>query len=281
MMPANVLSLFTLKENARKLQFQSDPYFYTYMGLDLLELGALYELDLDKNRGLEKGGFSRNTYQVLKSSPFVHLCVLDIKGNKVLFQTHNAKENIEAASVSKVCASMAALDMHKGVLPEISDYEHMLRLLVCSNNKTWDRIQEIADGKLGVNSWALQKGFHMKPACVGPGNNLVNAYDMCYFWGAVLKGQYLGSELIFKLSSSCKTHDTRALKYMPGNCFLGGKTGTYKKANHDSCWVLYQGQFYAISVMTLLGNENEELSAIADEDVAILFRGLFDEYCTQ
>lgn len=264
-----------LKSNVTKVLFQTEEYFYTYLGLNLLQLASKYDLDLKKNRGLQEKGFDPFLYEVLKDSPNTFLCVLDVSSNKILFQTHNSKQNIEAASLSKVWASMSALDTNKGTLPSVSDYEDMLRLLVCSNNQTWDNIQDLGGGTEGVDKWAQEKGFNVEPDCK---TNLVNAYDMCRFWSAVLRGQFLGSELILKLSSACKTHDTRALKYMPADCFLGGKTGTFEQANHDSCWILYNGRFYVITVMTLLGSTNETLSDMTDEEVALLFRGLFDEF---
>ena len=237
----------------------------------LLFVGIIKSNKYRHRYGLGKKGFSLQKYYEYKKNNNVFLCVYDITDQKMLFTTKNASKNIEAASISKVCAAMAALDNNGGTFKNAADYISMSKLLIDSDNASWDRIQELAGGKQGVNEWSSENGYMFKPACVGTGNNQTNAIDMCHFWSDVFHGKYLGWEKIIELTAACATHDDRSLKYMPKNIKIGGKTGTFETANHDSCWLEYNGKLYSITILTLLG-EN------ADNIVATLFKGLFDEY---
>lgn len=237
-------------------------------GKNLLKLGEGAGINLKRNKGLN-GSYNEADYRANKSNPKVFWAVYDISRNKLIASSKNGKENVYGASVPKVCVASAAFSNNNGKLPTDSDYQKVIKLLVKSDNNVWDDVQSLAGGRDAVNAWASKMGYEFKPA--RNGGNSSNAVDMCKFWSDVCHNRFKGAENIFRITSSCQTDASRGRKCMPSNVYMGGKTGTYNDANHDTCWIQNGDKFYSISVFTKLGGAGSEV-------IAAMFRGLYNEY---
>ena len=243
-------------------------FFVNSEGKNLEKLADGVGINLKRNTGLN-GTFKEDVYKSNKSNPKVFWAVYDIDRNKLIASSSNGKENVYGASVPKVCVASAAFSNNNGRLPQDSDYQKVIKLLVKSDNNVWTYLQDLAGGRDAVNAWAGKMGYGFKPA--RNGGNSSNAVDMCKFWSDVCHNRFKGAENIFRISSSCQTSSSRSKKCMPSNVYLGGKTGTYADTNHDTCWVQVGDKFYSISVFTKLGGSGSEV-------IAQMFRGLYNEY---
>lgn len=256
-------------KEASASKWSSDPnFFVTSKGINLSALAKKVGINLSRNKGIG-GSYSEANYKKAKTNPNVYWAIYDIQKGQLLASSSQAKTNVYGASVPKVLVASAALSKNKGTLPNQSDYENLIKLLVKSDNNAWTPIQNIAGGADYVNLWAKSMGYNMQPAR-GKGNQS-NAIDMCKFWGDVCNNNFEGAEVIFRITSSCQTSASRSRKYMPTNVFIGDKTGTYESSNHDCAWIESNGRFYSISVLTNLGSNGTEV-------IANMFRGLYDEY---
>lgn len=249
--------------------WSNDPnFFVTSKGINLSALAKKVGITLSRNKGLGKS-YSEANYKKAKTNPNVFWAIYDIQKGKVLASSSQANRNIYGASVPKVLVASAALSKNKGTLPNQSDYENLIKLLVKSDNDAWTPIQNIAGGADSVNKWAKSMGYSMEPAR-GKGNQS-NAIDMCKFWADVCNNKFEGADVIFRITNSCQTGASKSRKYMPTNVFIGGKTGTYESSNHDCAWIESSGRFFSINVLTNLGSSGAEV-------IANMFRGLYDEY---
>lgn len=243
-------------------------FFTTSSGKNLQKLANQVSIKLKRNTGLD-GKFNEEKYKEYKNNKSVFWAVYDINNNKFIDFSSNADTIVYGASVPKVCVAAAAFSNNNGILPNDRDYQNVIKLLVKSDNNTWDSVQELAGGKDAVNEWSEKMGFKMKPARRG-GNN-ASAKDMARFWNDVCRNNFKGAEDIFKISSSCQTSSSRSKKCMPKDVYLGGKTGTYEKSNHDCCWIQTGDKFYSICVLTELGSNGSDV-------IAQMYRGLYEEY---
>lgn len=250
--------------------WSDDPSFFTdSKGKNLLTLASGSGISLTRKKGLN-GSFDKAKYNSSKNNSKVYWAVYDITANKLLASSSNASSNVYGASVPKVCVASAAFSVNKGVLPSDSDYGKVIKLLVNSDNTVWDDVGKLAGGDNAVNDWASAMGYKMKPG--RRAGNQSNALDMCKFWSDVCQGKFPGADTIFRITSACNTGKSRSLKCMPSDVYMGGKTGSYKNVNHDTCWIQRGNNFYSISVLTELGSAGSSV-------IAHMFRGLYDEYC--
>lgn len=257
------------KRGIKALDWSNDKdFFVNAEGKNLYQLGSKAGVKMSRNMGLN-GAFNEKKYKENKNNSAVYWAVYDITNDKLLASSEQGKKNIYGASVPKVCVSASAFANKNGVLPNDADYQKVIKLLVLSDNNVWNDVQALAGGGDSVNNWASRMGYTMKPAR-GGGNN-ANAVDMCRFWNDVCRNNFKGAENIFKITSSCRTDSNRGRKCMPKNVYMGGKTGTYDKSNHDTCWIKDGDNFYSISVLTELGGNGSEV-------IAQMFRGLYNEY---
>lgn len=243
-------------------------FFTTSKGINLQSLAKKVGISLSRNKGLNSSGFSESKYKSAKSNPDIYWAIYDISKDTLLASSSNATKNVYGASVPKVFVASAALANNNGNISS-ADYEKVIKLLVKSDNEVWTPLQNLAGGGQKVNDWAKSMGYKNQPAR-SMGNN-VNAIDMCKLWRDVCRDNFKGAEVIFRISSSCQTSASRSRKYMPSSVFIGSKTGTYLKSNHDCGWVQKGGNFYAIAVFTELGSGGSDY-------IANMWRGLFNEY---
>ena len=247
---------------------KSSDFFTTSTGVNLRNLAKKVGISLSRNTGLNSSGFSQSKYQSAKSNPDVYWAIYDITNDTLLASSSNATKNVYGASVPKVFVASAALANNNGNISS-GDYEKIIKLLVKSDNDVWTPLQNLAGGGQKVNDWAKSMGYKNQPAR-SLGNN-ANAIDMCKLWRDVCRNNFKGAEVIFRISSSCQTSASRSRKYMPSSVYMGSKTGTYLKSNHDCGWVQKGTNFYAIAVFTELGSAGSDY-------IANMWRGLFNEY---
>ena len=243
-------------------------FFTTSKGINLQSLAKKVGISLSRNKGLNSSGFSESKYKSAKSNPDIYWAIYDISKDTLLASSSNATKNVYGASVPKVFVASAALANNNGNISS-ADYEKVIKLLVKSDNEVWTPLQNLAGGGQKVNDWAKSMGYKNQPAR-SMGNN-ANAIDMCKLWRDVCRDNFKGAEVIFRISSSCQTSASRSRKYMPSSVFMGSKTGTYLKSNHDCGWVQKGDNFYAIAVFTELGSGGSDY-------IANMWRGLFNEY---
>jgi hypothetical protein len=247
---------------------KSSDFFTTSTGINLQKLAKKVGISLSRNNGLNGSGFSQAKYQSAKNNPNVYWAIYNITNDTLLAFSSNATKNVYGASVPKVFVASAALANNDGNI-SFADYEKIIKLLVKSDNEVWTPLQNLAGGGQKVNDWAKRMGYRNQPAR-SMGNN-ANAIDMCKLWRDVCRNNFNGAEVIFRISSSCQTSASKSRKYMPSSVFMGSKTGTYLKSNHDCGWVQNKENFYAISVLTELGSDGSDY-------IANMWRGLFNEY---
>lgn len=259
------------KNNKCSDWISSSNYWQTSDGKNLQQLAS--PLVLSKNTGLG-GNYNPKVFEENVQNPKVWWSVFDINNNRFLAESKDSNKNVYGASVPKVCVASAALSVNNGTLPTDKDLNSLIKLLVKSDNNVWDKISELGGGTSGVNEWSKALGFKMTPARRG-GNNC-NAHDLALFWNLICKNQIPGSEKIFKITSACDTSKSRSRLYMPKDVFIGGKTGSYMKSNHDSCWLKNSKGFFSITVLTELGSGP---GSKGSNIIANLFRGLYNQYC--
>lgn len=247
---------------------KSSDFFTTTNGINLQSLAKKAGLTLSKNKGLNSSGFSQSKYQSAKTNSNVFWAIYDITNDKLLASSSNATKNVYGASVPKVFVASAALANNNGNVSS-ADYEKIIKLIVKSNNDVWTPLQNLAGGPQSVNAWAKSMGYKNQPART-MGNN-ANAIDMCKFWRDVCYDRFKGAEVIYRVSAACQTGSSRSRKYMPSSVFVGSKTGTYLKSNHDCGFIQDGERFYAISVFTELGSAGSDY-------IANMWRGLYNEY---
>jgi len=237
---------------------------------DLKSIGKSAGINLGQNKGL---GYSLNDseYKRALDRPKVSWSVYDISRDKLLAKSNNANTNMYGASVSKAVVVGCAYSKHDGTLPTKDDIGKAIRLIVVSDNSTWNDLTKLAGGDEAVNEFSNKLGLNnMKPA--KNKGNLINPIGMCLYWNNVLRNKFEGAESVFKITSSCQTHASRSRKYLPKTSFVGGKTGTWDgRYTHDSAWFNVGNNWYAISVFS----DGRDSS----ETIALLFGGLFKQYC--
>ena len=94
--------------------------------------------------------------------------------------------------------------------------------------------------------------------------NWVNAHDLSRFMQDIYRGRFPGAEALFKLLAACRTGATKSRKYLPRHVHVAGKTGTSKRYRHDMRFILVEGHWYSVVVLSRLGD---------NEPVSLLFGG--------
>lgn len=243
--------------------------FWKVGSTDLQSIAKSVRITLTHNKGLGNN-VSDSSYKTALARPRVYWAVYDINKNKLLAQSQNSTKNIYGASVSKAVVVACAYNNNNGTLPTQSDIGKAIRLLTVSDNDVWTALGNLAGGDSAVDSFSQKLGLaNMLPSRK---NNKINPVGMCLFWNNTLRNNYKGAESVFKISSSCQTHSSRSRKYLPSTSYVGGKTGTWNNQyTHDSAFFNVGDNWYAITVLSD-GSDSSET-------IAVLFGGLFKQYC--
>lgn len=249
-------------------EWSSQKDFWNVSGTRLDTIGKSVGITMSRNKGLGSS-FSETAYLQLKNKPTISWAVYDISKDSLIGKSENASKGVYGASVSKVVVSANAYDKNKGELRSDADIGKVIKLLVKSDNGVWDAVTEMGGGNDSVNDFSNRMGYGMSPA--RRKGNSISATGMVKFWRDVCRNKFDGAESIFKITSSCQTSSSRSRKCIPTNCYMGGKTGTYDRYNHDTAWIQKGDKWYAICVLTS-GNDGSDA-------VATMFGGLFKEFC--
>lgn len=253
-----------------------DPNFFVLDdGLDLKKFDKKNRLIARNGVGVEFGKEQIKTYLKLKANKLVHWIIRDLETGKVIdLRQDTVEKEVEGASVPKAIVAAAALHNLKGTFKTEKDWFEAFELLVESENQYWDNIQRLAGGSAAVNEFSEDMGYEqMKPA--HHDRNTINAWYLSQFLYDIFHGHFIGAEVLFKIMSACNTgrgnppSTMKGPKYIPSDIYMGGKTGTWDKYQHDMRFLRFRDHWYAIVVLVETGKS---------EDVAIMFGGLFREY---
>lgn len=234
---------------------------------DGTDLKAIDTNNLLKRRtGAGKSFSAQSSYASLKKDSKVHWVVRDLESGALLGASANAHQNVYGASVSKALVAAALLDKRQGKLAA-SEWRLVFRLLVESDNGVWSTLENLAGGKSAVDAFTQAMGY--KKTQGSRSGNQLNARELGDFLVDVHQQRFAGAEGLLKVMSACATGAAKAVKYVPSEVLLGGKTGTWNEYQHDMRFVETGGKRTAIVVLTRRGK---------DEDVAVTFGGLLREH---
>ncbi len=229
----------------------------------------------------------------------VRWAFMDLDTKTIIDQSNNAATKIFGASVSKIFVAATLLHREEG---KISDTitKKMANMLVVSSNSAWKQLQTwIGDGsahkgRQRIHEFTQSMGYQLTRGFSGWLGNLhgneLTATELTDFLHDTYMGKYLGAETLWKLMHTCRTGYSKALKYLPRDLYVGGKTGTYTGATFDPKTGSDKnpdGTPYKVSVRNHvivfhIDGRQYGLAVLANngsnESVALLAGGLFDEY---
>lgn len=240
-----VLSFLSLAaHSAMPTNPATDPEFFRLPnGKDLRTIsvnGA--KLSLSRGTGTSFSATARANYAKLKSDSQrdpnhpVQWVLMDLDSHQIVDSSLAANRKIFGASSSKVFVGGALLDFQNGQLSP-AQLQLMSDMLVVSSNTAWTNLQsQIGGGNANrgrerIQLFTQRMGYERTRGFQGywgslHGNELT-AYESAEFLHDTYKGNYPGSEFLWKLMHTCRTGASRGRKYIPTSIFVGGKTGTY------------------------------------------------------
>ncbi|MDJ0890637.1 MAG: serine hydrolase [Gammaproteobacteria bacterium] len=299
----SLLILFpSLGHSEEPVRLDDKAFFTLDNDVDLREsLGAKASklLALAKGQGMEFGAAQAKRYCTLKNDhERVQWVLNDLETGEVISRSANADKRFFGASVSKLFVAAALLDKQQGTL-DTSQLDHLVRMIVVSDNLSWKELQRQA-GELGTNDsgreavdefvqrmgYSDTKGFQgwlrKKDGTRIHGNEL-NALELSQFLYDTYHGNYPGAEVLWKVMHATRTGRSRIDKYTPSYVNIGGKTGTYDGPNASPQTIQHEtirarnhvavmkidDKYYGLSILSNTGR---------NEDVAVLGGGLIREY---
>ena len=209
-------------------------------------------------------------------------------------QSRDPQRIFFGASASKLFVAAALLNKQKGELnPE--QLNLMIRMIAVSSNPAWKELQRQAgdgisddSGRKAVEEFTRHMGYGRIRAFQGwfrneIHGNEVNAAAFSKLLYDTYHNRYPGAEILWKLMHTCRTGAKKGNLFMPGELYIGGKTGTYHGTNtspktmdfpeiraHNHVMTFnWKGSQYGLAILSNRGN---------DGDVAVLAGGLVREF---
>ena len=251
-----------------------------------------------QGRGARFGPTQKKHYCRIKNSKRVQWVLNDLTTGEILSRSANADQLFFGASSSKIFVAAAFLKKRNGKLsPE--ELRLLTRMIVVSDNGAWLTLQRRTgeDGSDDTGRAAVQgfvremgyptiqgfQGWMQKPDGSRVHGNELNAVEVSQFLRDTYQGKYAGAEVLWKVMQATKTGGSKLDKYVPGDVYIAGKTGTYSgpnaspetvklpdiRARNHAAIVTVRGQPYGLTVLSNTGD---------NEDVAVLGGGLIREY---
>ena len=256
-------------------------------------------LSLRTGEGAEFGEQQKERYCSLKrNTEQIQWVVNDLETGEVIARSVRADKLFFGASVSKLFVAAALLHKQRGTFNE-SQLDHLVKMIVISDNRTWKELQRQAgddgtndSGREAVDEFVRGIGYRDTKGFQGwlrkkdgtriHGNEL-NALDLSKFLYDTYQGNYEGAEVLWKIMHATRTGRRKIDKYTPSHVYIGGKTGTYDGPNASPDTVKHKtirarnhvailkvnDKYYGLSILSNTGR---------NEDVAILGGGLIREY---
>jgi len=227
------------------------------------------------------GASQSRRYFQLKNDARVRWAVRDLETGEIVAPLDGpardrASQNRYGASTQKSLV-VASLLWHRGGTLMPAEWSDAIGLIAASwNNPYWDRLEDAAGGRAGMEEFARAMGYDVGPwrhSSDGGGNNQLNPIAMTQLLYDLHHERIPGGRSLMTLMAASRTGLTRAQRYTPSYVHIGGKTGSLEDTgtNSELRYVDIDGHLYAIAVFTELGWK-------AHEDVAVVFGGLLREY---
>jgi len=227
------------------------------------------------------GATQSRRYFQLKNDARVRWAVRDLETGEIIAPLDGpardrALQNRYGASTQKSLV-VASLLWHRGGELTPAQWSDAIGLIAASwNNPYWDRLEDAAGGRAGMEEFAREMGYDVGPwrrSADGDGNNQLNPVAMTQLLYDLHHDRIPGGRSLLTLMAASRTGLSRAQRYTPTDFHIGGKTGSFEDTgtNNELRYVDVDGHLYAIAVFTELGWK-------AHEDVAVVFGGLLREY---
>lgn len=255
-------------------------------------------LSLTRGIGTKFTAAHQASYEKMKADTLtnpkakVQWAIMDLDSHRMLGESLNSNRKIFGASSSKIFVGGALLDKQAGALTS-SQTQLMANMLVVSSNDAWVNLQSqigggnANTGRSKINDFTQRLGLELTRGYQGYWGNLhgneLTASETAEYLHSVYKGDFPGSETLWKIMHACRTGASRGLKYLPNSVYVGGKTGTYDGSTVDpetgaGINVAIRNHVLVFNVdgrqygLVILSNSG------SDEATAILAGGLFREY---
>ena len=246
-----------------------------------------------KKRGSEKSNF-----------PF-QWALIDLSNEHVLSSSRNTRKLFYGASTTKIMVGSAFLQTVEK--PFESDYfQTLLNMIVVSSNPAWRTIQyatgreNMEQGRLEVHAFTRGLGLERTRAFWGYSStmnglhgNEVNVHEFTEFMLKLYRGEFFGSELIFKIMLTGQKGYDMSKRFLPKDVMVANKGGRYDgpttnpdtgrrtnsdgsafkvRVRHQALFLQYRGKDYLMTIFSDLGKEI---------DLSVMAYGLFQEFINQ
>lgn len=255
-------------------------------------------LSLTRGIGTKFTATHQASYEKMKADTLtnpkskVQWAIMDLDAHRVLGESLNSNRKIFGASSSKIFVGGALMNKQNGAISN-SQLQLMANMLVVSSNDAWVNLQsQVGDGNANtgrsrIHNFTQGLGLEKTRGYQGYWGNIhgneLTAAETVEYLHSVYKGDFPGSETLWKVMHACRTGASRGLKYLPRTTYVGGKTGTYDGSTVDpetgaGVNVAIRNHVLIFNVdgrqygLTILSNSG------SDEATAILAGGLFREF---
>ena len=246
-----------------------------------------------KNQGITKADF-----------PF-QWGLIDLTSGKVLSKSLTPRKLFYGASTTKIMVGSAFLQKVEN--PYSSKYfQDLLKMIVVSSNPSWRTVQYAAgggnmeQGRLEVHSFTQNLGLERTRAFWGYSStmnglhgNEINVEEFIDFMQQLYRGEFYGSEMIFKIMLAGQKGYDMSKRFLPKTVLIANKGGRYDgpttnpdtgsrtnpdgskfkvRVRHQALFLRDKQKDYLMVIFSDLGKEI---------DLSIMAYGLYHEYINQ
>lgn len=228
--------------------------------------------------------------------------LVELDSGKTLSQSKTLNKLFYGASTTKIMVGSAFLQTIDD--PYSSKYfQDLLNMIVVSSNPAWRTVQyatggdNMERGRLEVHSFTQNLGLTRTRAFWGYSStmnglhgNEINVSEFTEFMQKLYRGEFYGSELIFKIMLAGQKGYDMAKRFLPTNVMIANKGGRYDgpttnpdtgrrtnpdgsnftvRVRHQALILRYNQKDYSMVIFSDLGKEI---------DLSVMAYGLFKEY---
>lgn len=229
----------------------------------------------------------------------VQWVLMNLDTGNVIDQSLSANMKMFGASVSKIFVGATLLAEREGDLSD-RELQKLAEMISVSSNVAWLDLQRTIgdgnadEGRRKITRFTSNMGYNRTRGFQGylgkiHGNELT-ASELGEFLHDTYWNRYDGAEVLWKVMHTCRTGGRKADKYLPGDLYLGGKTGTYSgttvhpetgasknpdgspfrvNVRHQVVVFKHNGTQYGMALLT---------NKASNEHVALLAGGLFRKH---
>ena len=231
--------------------------------------------------------------------------VVDLSTGKVLSKSNTTNKLFYGASTTKIMVGSAFLQTVEN--PFKSNYfQDLLDMIVVSSNPAWRKVQyatggdNMEQGRLEIHSFTQALGLERTRAFWGYSStmnglhgNEINVSEFSQFMQKLYRGEFYGSELIFKIMLAGQKGYDMGKRFLPKTVMIANKGGRYDgpttnpdtgrstnpdgskfrvRVRHQAFFLQHEGKDY---LMTIFSDMGEEI------DLSVMSYGLFEEFINQ